>query len=248
MKALMGQLSLELKLFLRRKDELFWNLAFPMFFMVLYGFIYGDTMWGNIKAVDYMFPGIVVMALMVNGIMVAATIFVEERGKGIYRRLSLTPLKRHTIIGAQIIQRYIVTLIQTVFIFAIGVYGFKVSITGNYFYFWLLLTFGSLCFLSIGFALATLIRSTRSATPICLIVFFMMLFLGGIFFPLELMPGIPDFLVVISNIFPSTHLNDALRLVVIEGGRLGSVWQELLIVGAWFIVSLVVSIKFFRWE
>jgi ABC-2 type transport system permease protein len=245
MKALMGQIALEIKLFLRRKDELFWNLAFPLFFMVLYGLIYRDTIWGEIKAIDYMFPGIIVMALMVNGIMVAATIFVEERGKGIYRRLSLTPLKRHTIIGAQIVHRYIVTLIQTALILAIGVFGFKVSITGNYFYFWLLLTFGSLCFLSIGFALATLIRSTRSATPICLIVFFMMLFLGGIFFPLHVMP---DFMSVIAQALPSTHLNDAIRMVVIEGAGLGTVWLQLLIVGAWFLVSLVVSIRFFRWE
>jgi ABC-type transport system involved in cytochrome c biogenesis permease component len=83
MRILAGQIALETKLFLRRKDELFWNLAFPMFFMVLYGFIYSNTMWGEIKAIDYMFPGIIVMALMVNGIMVSATVFVEERGKGI---------------------------------------------------------------------------------------------------------------------------------------------------------------------
>jgi len=247
MRMLAGQIALETKFFFRRKDELFWNLALPLFFMVLYGFIYGDTKWAefDIRAIDYMFPGIIVMALMVNGIMVTANVFVEERGKGIYRRLSLTPLKRQTIIGAQIIHRYIVTLIQTILLLAVGVFGFKVNIVGNYFSFWLILTFGSLCFLSIGFALATLIRSTRSATPICMIVFFMLLFLGGIFFPLNVMP---DFLSVIAKVLPSTHLNDALRLVIIEGASLGSVWLELLVVGAWFIVSLGLSIKFFRWE
>lgn len=247
MRALAGQIALETKLFFRRKDELFWNLALPMFFMVLYGFLYGDTKWAEfeIRAIDYMFPGIVVMALMVNGIMVNATGFVEERGKGIYRRLSLTPLKRQTIIGAQIIHRYIVSLLQTLLLLAVGVFGFNVNIVGNYFFFWLVLTFGSLCFLSIGFALATLIRSTRSATPICLIVFFMLLFLGGIFFPLNTMP---DFLATISKVLPSTNLNDALRLILIEGTGLGAAWLELLIVGAWFIVSLGLSIKFFRWE
>ena len=247
MRALAGQIALETKLFFRRKDELFWNLALPMFFMVLYGFLYGDTKWAEfeIRAIDYMFPGIVVMALMVNGIMVNATGFVEERGKGIYRRLSLTPLKRQTIIGAQIIHRYIVSLLQTLLLLAVGVFGFNVNIVGNYFFFWLVLTFGSLCFLSIGFALATLIRSTRSATPICLIVFFMLLFLGGIFFPLNTMP---DFLAIISKVLPSTNLNDALRLILIEGTGLGVAWLELLIVGAWFVVSLGLSIKFFRWE
>ncbi len=245
MRILAGQIALETRLFFRRKDELFWNLAFPMFFMVLYGLVYGDTMWGDILAIEYMFPGIIVMALMVNGIMVSATLFVEERGKGIYRRLSLTPLKRQTIIGAQILHRYIVALVQTILLLIVGVFAFKVNIVGNYFFFWLILTFGSLCFLSIGFALATLIRSTRSATPICMIVFFMMLFLGGIFYPLDIMP---DFLVVISKALPSTHLNDALRLVVIEGTGPGAAWLELLAVGGWFVVSLGLSIKFFRWE
>jgi len=58
----------------------------------------------------------------------------------------------------------------------------------------------------------------------------------------------PDFMSVIAKVLPSTHLNDAIRLVVIEGAGLGTVWLDLLIVGAWFLVSLVVSIKFFRWE
>ena len=245
MRILAGQIALETKLFLRRKDELFWNLAFPMFFMVLYGFIYGNTMWGDMLAIEYMFPGIIVMALMVNGIMVTATVFVEERGKGIYRRLSLTPLKRQTIIGAQILHRYIVTLVQTLLLLVIGVFAFKVNIVGNYFFFWLVLTFGALCFLSIGFALATFIRSARSATPICMIAFFMMLFLGGIFFPTNIMP---DFLVVISKALPSTHLNDALRLITIEGAGLGAAWLELLVVGGWLVVCLGLSIKFFRWE
>ena len=140
MRILAGQIALETKLFLRRKDELFWNLAFPMFFMVLYDLIYGDTMWGDILAIEYMFPGIIVMALMVNGIMVTATVFVEERGKGIYRRLSLTPLKRQTIIGAQILHRYIVTLVQTLLLLVVGVFAFKVNIVGNYF-FWCTMLF-----------------------------------------------------------------------------------------------------------
>lgn len=46
-----------------------------------------------------------------------------------------------------------------------------------------------------------------------------MLFLGGIFLPLNIMPG---FLTFIAKALPSIHLNDALRLVVIEGASLGS--------------------------
>jgi ABC-type multidrug transport system permease subunit len=53
----------------------------------------------RIKAIGYMLPGIIVMALMVTGIMATATGLVEEREKGIYRRFAVTPLKRQAIIG-----------------------------------------------------------------------------------------------------------------------------------------------------
>jgi ABC-2 type transport system permease protein len=199
----------------------------------------------GMRAIEYMLPGIIVMAVMVNGIMSSATNFVEERGKGIYRRLSLTPIKRQTIIGAQILHRYIVILAQTILLLAIGILAFDVRISGNYFYFWLVLTFGAICFLSIGFALASIIRSVRSATPICIIVFFVFLFLGGIFFPNSIMP---NFLIVISKALPSTHMGDALRAIVIDGLGLGSIWIELAAMGGWIVVSLIISIKLFRWE
>ncbi|GAI08303.1 unnamed protein product, partial [marine sediment metagenome] len=69
MRILAGQIALETKLFLRRKDDLFWTLAFPMFFMILYGLIYGDMVWDDygMRAIDYILPGIIVMALMVTG-------------------------------------------------------------------------------------------------------------------------------------------------------------------------------------
>jgi len=247
MRGFRSQIALQMKLFIRQKDELFWNLAFPLFFIVLYGLIYRDMVWDDygMRAIEYMLPGIIVMAVMVNGIMSSATSFVEERGKGIYRRLALTPVKRHTIIIAQILHRYMVILVQTIILLAIGILAFDIRINGNYFYFWLVLTLGSVCFLSIGFALASIIRSVRSATPICMIVFFVFLFLGGIFFPNSIMP---DFLVVISKGLPSTHMGDALRSIIIDGLGPGHIWEALVAMGGWIAVSLIISIRFFRWE
>ena len=247
MKILFGQMAIETKLFLRRKDDLFWTLVFPMFFMVLYGVIYGNQMWADydMRAIDYMLPGIVVLALMVTGIMATASGFAEEREKGIYRRLSLTPLKRSTLIAGQILHRYLVIVIQTLLLLLVGILAFKIKIVGNYFLFWLILTFGALCFLSIGFSLTGLIKSARSATPISMSAFFILMFLGSIFIPITVMPG---FLKVISNTLPSTHLGDALRLVIINGAGINEIWTSLLIVGGWTVGCLAVAIKFFRWE
>jgi ABC-2 type transport system permease protein len=247
MRMLFGQIAIETKLFIRRKDDLFWTLAFPMFFMVLYGIIYRNEMWADygMRAIDFLLPGVLVMALMVTGIMATASGFAEERGKGIYRRLSLTPLKRSTLIIGQIIHRYLVILAQVILLLLVGILAFKIKIAGNYLLFWLILTFGALCLIRIGFSLTGLIRSARSTTPISMSVFFLLLFLGGIFIPINILP---DFLQYVTNVLPTTHLSDALRSVIINGSGISEIWKNLVIVGGWTIGCLALAIKFFKWE
>lgn len=247
MKTLARQVKLETMLFLRRKDDLFWTLAFPLFFIVLFGLIYGDMSWEDLglRAIEYILPGIVVMALMTSGIMATATGFVEEREKGIYRRLALTPLKRSTLLGGQLIHRYLVILAQTIVLLVVGTLAFNIKISGNLFLVWLVVTLGALCFLSIGFLLTGLIKSARAANGISMVVFFMFMFLGGIFFPNEMMP---DFLRVFSDALPSTNLNDVFRAVMITNVGIGEMWREFLIAGGWFVGSLVLAVRLFRWE
>jgi len=74
-----------MRLFLRRKDELFWTLAFPVLFILLFGRLRQFKWEGmSIRSIDYLLPGIIVMGAMVTGIMRTATAFVQEREQGIY--------------------------------------------------------------------------------------------------------------------------------------------------------------------
>jgi hypothetical protein len=90
---------------------------------------------------------------------------------------------------------------------AIGVMGFKINITGNLFMFWLVLSFGAICFMSIGFALTGLIKTARSATPTNQMTYFTLMFLGGLFFPNSMLP---NFLGHIASALPSIQMSDAL--------------------------------------
>ena len=249
MNTLIRQTRIQMRLFLRRKDELFWTLAFPILFILLFGAIYGNTKWTgsgiDIRAIDYLLPGIIVMGAMVTGIMRTSTGFVQEREQGVYRRLALTPLKRQTLLGSQVLQHYIVIVVQTALLIAIGGLAFKTHLTGNLFLFWLVLSIGALCFMSIGFALSGLIKTVRSATPINQITYFSLMFLGGIFFPNSLLP---TWLGNAAKILPSTQMGDALRAVVNNGAGIGDIWQKILIMAGWIAACSVISIKFFRWE
>ena len=238
---------MQMRLFLRRKDELFWTLAFPVLFILLFGAIYGDSKWSgmNIRSIDYLLPGIIVMGAMVTGIMRTSTGFVQEREQGVYRRLALTPLKRTTLLGSQLLQHYIVIIVQTLLLIVVGGIAFKTKLTGDQSLFWLALSIGALCFMSIGFALSGLIKTVRSATPINQITYFTLMFLGGIFFPNSLLP---TWLGNAAKVLPSTQLGDALRAVVYNGAGIGDIWPKLIVMAGWIAACSVISIRFFRWE
>jgi ABC-2 type transport system permease protein len=245
MKTLASQVKLEFKLFLREKEALFWTLAFPVFMIVLFGLIWKDETWDGIPTIAYILPGVIVMAVMTTCIVSTATGVVEEREKGIFRRLSLTPLKRQTLIGGEIVNRYVIVLAQTIILIAIGIAFFGATIDGNLLLFWGVLTLGAISFLALGFALAALIKNEKSAHPLSMIVFFIMMFLGGCFFPIEQMP---EFLRPVCEALPSLHLNDALRMIAVEEVGISEVWREAPILLGWLTGCSVLAVKFFRWE
>lgn len=248
MKTLVAQSKLETKLLYRDKSALFWILAFPVFIIVLFGLIYegiGET-WEDIGApINYLMPAIIVMALISTCIMGIVPDFVEQREKGIYRRLSLTPLKRFSLIGGQLVNRYLVVLIQAIILIAIGIGVFGARIDGNYLLFWLVLSLGAISFMALGFALIALVKSSKGATALSMIPFFILMFLGGIFIPIEQMP---EFLQPICEALPSTNLNDALRMVALDQAGIADVLRELLILLGWLVGCLVLSVKLFKWE
>ncbi len=247
MNTLVNQAVLETKLFFRNKSTLIWTFVFPIFFMVLFGLIYGDTKWQgmDIRSVDYLLPGIIVMGVMVTGIMHTVMSFVSEREKGVYRRLALTPLKRQTIIGGQMLHNYSIILIQTLALVVIGVVYFHAKFTGNMFLFWLVLTVGSVSFMSIGFSLTGLAKNYKSAMPINQIAYFLLMFLGGVFFPTSMLP---KFLGNVAGILPSTQMNDAMRMVLYQNAGIGDIWQKLLVLASWSVLFFFISVKTFRWE
>ena len=247
MSTLIRQTLIETKLFLRRRDELLWTMVFPIMFMVLFGLIYGDSTWSgmNMRSVDFLMPGIICMGAMVTGIMRTSAGFVQEREKGIYRRLMLTPLKRQTIIASHLLQHYIVVIVQTLMLVAVGVFLFNVKISGNMLLFWLVLSLGALCFMSIGFALTGLIKTARSATFINQMVYFILMFLGGVFYPNSMLPAAMEH---VANALPSAQMSDALRLVLYQGAGIGDIWQNLLIMAGWSLACYLISLKVFRWE
>ena len=198
----------------------------------------------NLRAIDYLVPGILAMALMQLGLFAVAPIVVDRENK-VLKRLGATPLKRSTMISSTVVFNLIVAVIQAALIILIARLVFDVPMLGNWFYLAGFILLGTLTFLAMGYMLSAFARNEQTLMPLLMIVQFPMMFLSGIFFPLEMMPG---FMRPIMDAIPLTYLADSLRQIMVESAPLHSHLVNLGVLGAWFAVCLILAVRFFKWE
>ncbi len=198
----------------------------------------------NISQVAYLVPSILAMALMQLGVF-AAIPLVEQREKGILKRIGATPLARWKLIGSNVLLRLIVALVDAVFILGIGMAVFHVELVGNPLVVAGLVILGASSFLALGFMLASFLRTEEQANGVVQIVQMPMMFLSGIFFPFDFLP---DFLRTVARFLPLTYLGDSLRQVMVNGTQVAPFEVDVAILVGWLVVCLGIAARSFRWE
>lgn len=198
----------------------------------------------ELKTIDFLVPGILAMSILFLGLFGSLTM-VERREKKILKRFGATPLPRSTMIFSQVIYRLILALVQMVLIIGIAYLVFHVNMVGDWLVLIGLVLLGALTFISIGYLAVSRARTTEGAVPIIQLIQFPMLFLSGIFFPLDFMP---DFIRPIVEAMPLTYLGDAFRQVMVQTTPLHPLWLDVTVLGGWLVVCMVLSIRLFRWE
>ena len=198
----------------------------------------------NLKYIDFLVPGILAMSILFLGLFGSLTL-VDRRERKILKRFAATPVGRSTVIYSQVVYRLILAILQAAIIIALAFFAFKVTILGN----WLALAgvvlLGTLTFISIGYFAVSRARTVEGAQPVIQLVQFPMLFLSGIFFPIDIMPA---FIRPIVSALPLTYLGDALRQVMVQGTPAYPLFVDIAVLAGWLVVCMVLAIKFFRWE
>jgi ABC-2 type transport system permease protein len=198
----------------------------------------------NISSVAYLVPSILAMALMQLGVF-AAIPLVQQREKGILKRIGATPLARWKLVGSNVLMRLMVALVDAVVILGIGLSVFNVQIVGSVLAVAGIVLLGAGAFLALGFMLASFLKTEEQATGVVQVVQMPMMFLSGIFFQFDFLPG---FLQTIGRIMPLTYLADALRQVMVNGTQVAPLGVDLAILTGWLVVCLAIAGRSFRWE
>ena len=198
----------------------------------------------ELRAIDYLVPGILAMALMQLGLFAAIPLVVDRQNR-VLKRLGATPLRRSTLVFSTVIFRLFVALAQAAVIIVIARLVFDVPMLGNWFFLAGMVVLGTLTFLSMGYLLSAFAKTEEAITPLIMAIQFPMMFLSGIFFPVDMMP---DFMRPVMSIMPLTYLGDSLRQIMVDSSALQPHYVNLAVVGGWFVICLAAAVRFFRWE
>lgn len=199
---------------------------------------------GTQNGLTYLMPSILAMSLMQLGIYGAIPL-VQLREKRILVRLSATPLRRATFVASNLVVRIALGAVQAVLLVGLGVVAFHVPIAGNLAAVAALVVLGAAAFTGIGYVVASFVTSEESATVVTGLVSFPLMFLSGIFFPVELMP---EFVRPVAALLPLTYLGDALRQALVGATPYVPMLQSVAILAGWLAVSFLISARFFRWD
>jgi ABC-2 type transport system permease protein len=197
----------------------------------------------SVRFIDFLTPGMVGMTIMWVNLGVGF-LLVTWREQGILRRLGVTPLPAGSLIASQAASFALISLTQTVIILSMGFLVFDVEVTGSYLWLALTVVLGVFAMLSVGYVVASLLKTVTSVNAAINLLAFPMIFLGRSYFSLEPPPAVAPLV----NVIPLTHLNNALREVVNHAGGLGDLWLSWAILAGWVMGGFVLSMRLFRWQ
>lgn len=223
------------------------TVGFSVVFLVMLGASAGNQRvadLGDIRLIQYYVPGFIAYGVMAAGFTTLAITLVVRRETGLLKRLRLSPLPTWVLITAILISTAIVALAQVVLLLIIGRFGYHSDLPSSWIALLVAILVGVVSFSAMGVAISTLVPNQEAAGPVTSIVFFVLLFLAGLWFPLPPGSGLAKF----SNYLPVRHLIIAMdHTFNIPRGTSPWAWHDLLIVALWGLGSALVSLRRFRW-
>lgn len=250
----------ELLRFLRDRSRMAASIIFPLLFLAIFGAGFTNivgVMTGGIDLMQFMYPGLIAMAI-VTGALAAGISVASDRENGFLREILVAPLSRTGIIIGKSVGAAAVGLTQTLLLLAVGPLlgvDLSLSVIGRLVPIALILSLGVS---GLGILVSSYVRSQEGVQMLIQLLVFPLVFLAGVFFPVD---SVPVWMEILSKANPVTYGVDAIRQVMLgsdlAAAGLGvtvfehtmTIGEEVLVVGALGSILLTAAIwKFNRTE
>jgi ABC-2 type transport system permease protein len=230
--------------FWRSREAAVFIFAFPVLLFLLLGSVYSGRIFG-VPASHALLAGMIGYGAANTAFAGIAISLVIRREDGILKRLRATPLPTWVLLVGVLISTLIVFAVETVALFVLGslVYGTPfpdtfLSLAGA-------VVLSAACFAALGFATASLLRSSEGASAAVNVILLPMAFISGSFGETR---HLPAFLRAVAAVLPLKYAIELVNAVYLRGEH---VWEKpwaVAMLVAWGIAGAIVALLKFRWE
>lgn len=244
------QLRFEQKSFWRNPAGAVFTFAFPLLFLVIFSTVNSGQRLegrGGISFVTFFLPGILAFGLISACYTNLAIRMTVNRDLGILKRVRGTPVPTWAYLAGQVGSSVVITFLLLVVTVGLGVVAFGVEFrTSTTAGLLVTLGLGAACFCALGLAVSGLCPNADAAPAIVNFSIFPLLFVSGIFFPLDDAPG---WLTTLAKLFPMQRLANGLQYAFDPrtaglGFNGGDLWSLL----AWTAAGSLLALRLFRWD
>lgn len=197
----------------------------------------------ELKAINYMIPGISAIILLLITTMLTALSIVKEKELGTIEQIMVTPVKPCELVLGKLLPFPVIGLINVLLVVTVGSLWFRVPIKGNI----LLLAICALLYLmtSLGMGLLISTVSKTQQQAMLSMVFFLIpnILLSGFVFPVSNMPKIMQ---IITFIIPARYFIEIVRGIYLKGIGITHLYWQMLALAVIGILILIYSVKGFR--
>jgi ABC-2 type transport system permease protein len=201
------------------------------------------TVPGNPNYFEFMAPGMMMMVVMFSVMTGLPRAISHEKEAGTFDGILAAPTSRFSIILGKTIAQSVRGMVQGAMVLILALVIFGVTINGPIILVIFLLLLGIFSFIGLGIAITSAARDEETASTFMMVLQFPMLFLSGVFFPIEQMPWYMQY---IAKALPLTYATQAMRKVVVLGAGMGDILTEVAVLFVFGMVLLIIAIPLFK--
>jgi len=192
---------------------------------------------------QFVAPGIIAMVVMMALMTGLPHAISYEKDIGTLDGMLAAPIHRLSIILGKVMAQTIRGMLQGFIILLLAMLLFGVVIQGNILLVIALIILTVFSFVGLGILITSFTDKEETATMVMMTLMFPMMFLSGVFFPLQQMPS---YMQTFAHFLPLTYATTALRKVMVLGADVPAVATEITILVGFGIILLMIAVPMFK--
>ena len=236
---------LELKLLARDPVTVVFTLALPVIVLYVLGAVFGNTpnprIYRGVGAMDYYVPAYFALAVASMGLIGLPVHLAGYRERGILKRFRASDVPIWSVVSGQVVVTIVAGIAGSALLWVAAIASYHVALPKQPLLVLPAFLLGALCFGAIGVLLGVVLPSARAAQGAGIILWFVMMMVGGSGPPQEVLG---DTLRTVASLTPLRHV-----VVLIQDPWLGFGWnnKEMLIVSAFLLGSAAIAFLVLRY-